>query len=208
MTTYTMALVIGAILLASPAPLCAQPLERVSGVIRDVRGEPIGGVEVELKPMAPASGRAATTTSDDKGAFTLAGVPSGDYNLTASLMGYEVVRSTLRIGSGGVRGLPLVLAVAHLVNGPYSRIEGVVEETGGRRLREGVVVFYDLQGTFSHVASIDASGRFDSEVLDRPYLLVALAPGVAGSTVVPDVRLLGSPIEVAMRVNALVPAVK
>jgi hypothetical protein len=208
MVTYAPALAIGALLVLSSTSLCAQSVERVSGIVRDVRGEPVSGVEVELAPIRPTSGRTAMVTSDGKGTFSLADLPSGDYTLTASLMGYAVVRTALSVGAGGVRDVPLVLAVAHLVNGPYSRIEGVVEDTAGRTLREGVVVFRDLHGTFSHVVRIDPSGRFESEVLDRPYLLVALAPGVAGSTVVPDVRLLTSPIRVTMRVNTLAPEVR
>ncbi len=70
------------------APVAAQTTGKISGVVRDASGEPLPGVNVLLE----GTGRGAATNFD--GEYFVIGVPSGTYNVAASLLGYQTVRVT------------------------------------------------------------------------------------------------------------------
>jgi outer membrane cobalamin receptor len=107
------AAMIGAWLSAAAAPASARPMESrqppqagtVRGVVVDHRTDtPLARVEVRL-----ADTPFAVTTGGD-GRFELAGVPSGEYTLTASVVGYALLRRAVSVAPGATLTFTLVLA--------------------------------------------------------------------------------------------------
>lgn len=190
----TSALLVGLLLVALPAPIRGQSTttdswpkpEIVSGVLWDVFGTPVSSAYVLLTPVPPTAGATQELRSGSDGTFSFSPVPWGTYRLSAAMPGYSEVNTTLSVGVGGVTGLPLVLPEGYF-GGDLRQVKGKVENSDGPGQLGTTIVVYDLNGRLSGTAEVDRHGRFVVQNLhDKPYLLVALGPGVAGSTVVPD----------------------
>lgn len=91
-----------------PAAAIAQTAPSVHGVITDAQTNAfLPGAEVELE------GTPYRATSGSDGAYRLSGVPSGDYTLTVSYVGFEGFETEVSVpGSGGV-SLPISLSRAY-----------------------------------------------------------------------------------------------
>jgi iron complex outermembrane receptor protein len=69
-------------------PVSAQaPEGQISGVVRDAGGTPREAVTVRATNTATGATRSATTTAD--GAYTITGLPTGSYTVSASLVGHR-----------------------------------------------------------------------------------------------------------------------
>ena len=104
---------------------------RISGIVLDSRGQPMGGAYVNVlnrvgnSPMGGGSGAQARPD----GSFVVGGLPPGEYTLRASLMGgqEEFAAADVTIAGGDVSGLQLVVAKPSIVRGR------VVFDNGGAK---------------------------------------------------------------------------
>ncbi|GAY07765.1 permease, multidrug efflux [Pseudonocardia sp. N23] len=153
-----------------------------SGVERDFSLEGGGSVRGVVRPVAadvPATvlatdsagrvvGRA--TTGPD-GAFVLAGLPSGDTTLTASLPGRRPRASTVRVATGAPATVDLELADA------LTRLGGVVTGPGGSRLAGATVTLTDAHGNVVAAAVSGSDGEYCVEGLHAGTYTVAASYG-------------------------------
>ncbi len=75
------------------------PEGSISGTVRDERGEPIVGARVRLLALVPISGRVRATggpvvTTDDRGAYRIAGLPDGRYLIAMPSVQHAVPADT------------------------------------------------------------------------------------------------------------------
>jgi Carboxypeptidase regulatory-like domain len=106
---------------------------RISGIVLDSRGQPMGGAYVNVlhrlgtSPMGGAGGAQARPD----GTFTIGGLPPGEYTLRASLMGGqdEFAAADVTIAGGDVSDLQLVVAKPSIIRGR------VVFENGSGRAK-------------------------------------------------------------------------
>ena len=92
----------------TPAAALAQD-GAVSGTVTDTTGLVLPGVTVEAR--APG-GPPLTAATDGAGAFTLAGLEAGTYELTFTLPGFQaVVRGGVAVGAGATATLDVEMAV-------------------------------------------------------------------------------------------------
>lgn len=83
-------------LLLGSLSLSGQDKVRIIGrVLDDVTGEPLPMAHVYLNNSTLG------TTTDNKGAFVLAGLPIGNLEMVVSYVGYQTLKSTLRFETGG-----------------------------------------------------------------------------------------------------------
>jgi hypothetical protein len=64
------------------------------GTVRSTTGQPVRGAEVRVLNTAP------TAHTDEQGAFTLAALPSGTYELEVRQLGFGIVRQPVELRSG------------------------------------------------------------------------------------------------------------
>ena len=81
------AVAVAAALVASARPAAAQT-GRVGGTVKDDKGQPIKGATVIAENPA-ASPSSFTATTDDKGRFSIIGLRSGTWKITASAPGFQ-----------------------------------------------------------------------------------------------------------------------
>jgi outer membrane receptor protein involved in Fe transport len=113
-----------AVLCAYAAPVAAQGAGELRGRVTDPSGLGVPGATVSA--ANPATGAARSTTTDDRGAFTLAGLAPGTYRVRAELGGFSPgERADVRVVSG--KPVELTLALAFL---PYGE---TVVVTGSRK---------------------------------------------------------------------------
>lgn len=91
----------------SAALLAGVEVGHLKGTVRDETGAPLPGVAVSAKG---AAGTRATAT-DGSGAYRLLGLPTGDYEVTASLSGFTSRRRTVAVRAGITSDLDFVLTV-------------------------------------------------------------------------------------------------
>ena len=83
----------------------------VTGTVTDATGLALPGVTVEAR-SAEAGGRTGGAVTDGAGAFAIAGLPPGSYDVTFTLPGFrEVVRSGVEVGAGAATTLAVELAL-------------------------------------------------------------------------------------------------
>ena len=84
---------------------------QLSGTARDEKGKPLPGVTITVSGSAIDTVR--RTTTDARGTFTFADLPSGDgYVLTFSLTGFQaVVRRNVQIGSDAGATIDAVMRI-------------------------------------------------------------------------------------------------
>ena len=82
----------------------------VSGTATDTTGLPLPGVTVEVRGRA--DDRVRTAVTDGAGAFEIAGLPAGSYDVTFTLSGFRtVVRSAVAVAGGATTSLDVELPV-------------------------------------------------------------------------------------------------
>src|SRR5438445_810313 len=100
----------------APAPLFAQSLGVLRGVVLDDRGSPIAGATVTLSRAGQTTAARGAVTSTG-GLFQLAALqPARDYEVSAVFPGYSrVVLSPVEVAAGGTSSIQIVLPRAALV---------------------------------------------------------------------------------------------
>ena len=117
------AIALGAALLVSALPAAAQT-GRVGGTIKDSNGQPIKGATViaENPQSSPSS---FTTTTDDKGRFSIIGLRSGTWKITASAPGFAPGGGNVPIRTIGAPNPPVDIVLAPGAAGPAGALAGV-----------------------------------------------------------------------------------
>ena len=82
----------------------------VRGTVADSAGAPLGGAEVAAVSAATSVQR--TVTTNDRGFFTIAGLPPGAYRLNVRRIGHAPAARTLTLGVGQTQTLTFRLAPA------------------------------------------------------------------------------------------------
>ena len=122
------------------APAAAlQSLGTVQGFITDESGGALPGVTIELRDTE--RGQVRTTVTNGRGFFAVRSVPSGGYDLTASLAGFQTTRregiqllvgqileADLQLGLSGVAETVMVTAEAPLLEVGRGGAAGYVDE--------------------------------------------------------------------------------
>ena len=93
------------------APAAAQPAGSIDGAVVDANGTPLPGVVVTV---TGPGGRQEHITGAD-GAYTAAGLATGDYVVTAMLPGFETVEIPVSLGAGATETAPITLQIARLL---------------------------------------------------------------------------------------------
>lgn len=115
-----------ALLVAFPGAIQAQDTGTVSGVVRDVAGEPIPGAKVSIQ------GTSLFAFADREGAYEIAGVPAGAQTVVATLEGFRQEEQSAEVEAGGASTADFTLALDLLsmdtivVTGgvsPYEKLE-------------------------------------------------------------------------------------
>ena len=100
--------VLAMVLLLGSAPVFAQGLAGVTGAVSDPTGAVIPGVEVTATNAATGASR--TVITNETGTYSVAQLPPGTYNISASLPGFStksINGVTLRVDETIVLNLPL-----------------------------------------------------------------------------------------------------
>ena len=117
------AIALGAALIVSALPAAAQT-GRVGGTIKDDKGQPIKGATVvaENPSSSPSS---FTATTDDKGRFSIIGLRSGTWKITASAPGFLPGGGNVPIRTIGAPNPPVDIVLAPGSAGPTGALAGV-----------------------------------------------------------------------------------
>ena len=117
------AIALGAALVASTLPAAAQT-GRVGGTVKDQQGQPIKGATVvaENPSSSPSS---FTATTDDKGRFSIIGLRSGTWKITASAPGFTPSGGNVPIRTIGAPNPPVDITLAPGASGPTGALAGV-----------------------------------------------------------------------------------
>ena len=158
-----------ALTLAAPATTAGQSLASVQGFVSDDTGASLPGVTIELVDLERGQRRTAVTNQG--GFFALRAVPSGMYDLVASLAGFRTARREgvrllvgqslevdLRLGLAAVEETVLVTGEAPLLEVGRTGVAGYVTEDEIANLPisgRDFVRFALLQPT----VQVDAGGR-------------------------------------------------
>src|SRR5918997_3538614 len=104
------AIALGAALIVSALPAAAQT-GRVGGTIKDNNGQPIKGATVVAENPA-SSPSSFTATTDDRGRFSIIGLRSGNWKITASAPGFQPSAGQVPIKTIGTPNPPLDFTLA------------------------------------------------------------------------------------------------
>jgi tetratricopeptide (TPR) repeat protein len=117
------AAVLGAALIVSALPAAAQT-GRVGGTIKDDKGQPIKGATVvaENPSSSPSS---FTATTDDRGRYSIIGLRSGTWKITASAPGFTPSGGSVPIRTIGAPNPPVDIVLAPGAPGPTGALAGV-----------------------------------------------------------------------------------
>ena len=112
-----------AALIVSALPAAAQT-GRVGGTIKDDKGQPIKGATVtaENPQSSPSS---FTTTTDDRGRFSIIGLRSGTWKITASAPGFTPGGGNVPIRTIGAPNPPVDIILAPGAGAPTGALAGV-----------------------------------------------------------------------------------
>jgi tetratricopeptide (TPR) repeat protein len=117
------AIALGAALIVSALPAAAQT-GRVGGTIKDDKGQPIKGATVVAENPA-ASPPSFTATTDDRGRFSIIGLRSGTWKITASAPGFAPGGGNVPIRTIGAPNPPVDIVLAPGAPGATGALAGV-----------------------------------------------------------------------------------
>jgi Tfp pilus assembly protein PilF len=117
------AIALGAALIVSSLPAAAQT-GRVGGTIKDPNGQPIKGATVVAENPA-SSPSSFTATTDDKGRFSIIGLRSGTWKITASAPGFAAGGGSVPIRTIGAPNPPIDIVLAPGAPGATGALAGV-----------------------------------------------------------------------------------
>jgi tetratricopeptide (TPR) repeat protein len=110
-------------LVASALPAAAQT-GRIGGLVKDDKGQPVKGATVVAENPA-ASPSSFTATTDDRGRFSIIGLRTGNWKITASAPGFQPSSGSLNVRTIGAPNPPLEFTLAPGPTGPTGALAGV-----------------------------------------------------------------------------------
>jgi tetratricopeptide (TPR) repeat protein len=121
--TLLTAIVLAAALIVSVSPAAAQT-GRIGGTVKDGQGQPIKGATVTAEnPQASPS--TFTATTDDKGRYSIIGLRSGTWKITASAPGFTPGGGSIPVRTIGAPNPPVDIVLAPGATGPTGALAGV-----------------------------------------------------------------------------------
>jgi tetratricopeptide (TPR) repeat protein len=121
--TLLTAIVLAAALIVSVSPTAAQT-GRIGGTVKDGQGQPIKGATVTAEnPQASPS--TFTATTDDKGRYSIIGLRSGTWKITASAPGFTPGGGSIPVRTIGAPNPPVDIVLAPGATGPTGALAGV-----------------------------------------------------------------------------------
>ncbi len=110
-------------LVVSALPAAAQT-GRIGGTVKDTNGQPLKGATItaENPGVAPSS---FTATTDDKGRYSIIGLKTGTWKVTASAPGFTPSSGNVPVRSLGAPMPPVDFALAAGASGPAGALAGV-----------------------------------------------------------------------------------
>jgi tetratricopeptide (TPR) repeat protein len=131
----------------------AQQTARLAGTVKDMTGRPIKGAAIQARNPT-ASPKEFNVTSDQRGNWSMLGLATGGWEVTASAPGFE--GSTVAVRVSVLRANPNVafVLVGAAVRGPLEGIDSAA-----------------LQGDLSHAEELMAAGSYDEALVIYRALL-------------------------------------
>jgi tetratricopeptide (TPR) repeat protein len=108
---------------AGVLPAAAQT-GRIGGLVKDDKGQPVKGATVVAENPA-ASPSSFTATTDDRGRFSIIGLRTGNWKITASAPGFQPSSGSLNVRTIGAPNPPLEFTLAPGPTGPAGALAGV-----------------------------------------------------------------------------------
>jgi tetratricopeptide (TPR) repeat protein len=121
--TLPAAIAIAAALILGALPASAQT-GRIGGTVKDDKGQPIKGATV-IAENPNASPSSFTATTDDRGRFSIIGLRSGNWKVTASAPGFNPSGGSLNVRTIGAPNPPVDIVLAPGAPGPTGALAGV-----------------------------------------------------------------------------------
>jgi tetratricopeptide (TPR) repeat protein len=117
------AMALGVALIVTALPAAAQT-GRIGGTVKDDKGQPIKGATVTAENPA-SSPSSFTATTDDRGRFSIIGMRSGTWKITASAPGFMPGGGSVPIKTIGAPNPPVDIVLAPGAAGPVGALAGV-----------------------------------------------------------------------------------
>ena len=121
--TFLSAVALGAALVVSAVPASAQT-GRIGGQVKDTQGQPIKGATITAENPA-ASPSSFTASTDDKGRYSIIGLKTGPWKITASAPGFSPSSGQVPVRSLGAPMPPVDFNLAAGASGPAGALAGV-----------------------------------------------------------------------------------
>jgi large repetitive protein len=169
----------------------------VRGRITSLWGSPLKTASIELKAR---NGKSFMASSDSQGNYSISNIDPGQFEITVSLGGFRVVKTTGHLSSGGDTILDVGLPVGvndvdckDPKNGSnFIGNEIVGSVVGGDKnpiADATVIIATSLNGQLRYNVRTAADGKFKATVADGGYYsITASAPGYSPSTINLSVR--------------------
>ncbi len=136
------------VVLALALPALAQT-GRVGGTVKDDKGQPVKGATVVAEnPSSSPSSFSATT--DDRGRFSIIGLRSGNWKVTASAPGFQPSSGQVPVRTIGAPNPPLDFTLAGGATGPAGALAGVNTK--------------ELQGELQKAEDLLAQNQYDAAI--------------------------------------------
>lgn len=116
-------IVLATAMILAAVPAAAQT-GRIGGSVKDDKGQPIKGATIlaENPNVSPSS---YTATSDDKGRWSIIGLRSGNWKITASAPGFTPNGGSLNVRTIGAPNPPVDITLMPGATGPTGALAGV-----------------------------------------------------------------------------------
>lgn len=150
------AIALGVALVASALPAAAQT-GRIGGTIKDDKGQPIKGATVTAENPA-SSPSSFTATSDDRGRWSIIGLRSGTWKITASAPGFSPGGGNVPVRTIGAPNPPVDIVLAPGAAGPAGALAGVNTK--------------ELQGELAAAEELMNSQQYDAAIAAYDAILV------------------------------------
>jgi protocatechuate 3,4-dioxygenase beta subunit len=152
----------------------------VSGIVRDAKSQPLAGVEVRLAAPPPGIGAPSRTAfTDAKGAYTLAPLVAGQFQLLASRPGYNAGPALVSLQIGQALQKPLFLTELARVSGTVvdedKRPVAGARVTARPESRQGMMFMMGRFGGGNTPAATGPDGRYVLRAVDPGPEVVAEA---------------------------------
>jgi tetratricopeptide (TPR) repeat protein len=146
--TFLFAAALVAALVVSAVPAAAQT-GRIGGTIRDPQNQPLKGATVTAENPS-ASPSSFTATTDDKGRYSIIGLKSGSWKITASAQGFTPSSGSVAVRTIGSPMPPVDFVLAPGAAGPAGALAGVNTK--------------ELQGELQKAADMANGGQHDAAI--------------------------------------------